>query len=279
MWRIKPTIIEELIPSATYVVYFDENGDADMTYIRKCKNNQTDVDEFSRYFGLTSVLLNHHDIGKVKKDIQQLKEKHWKPDGCYDYGGKSKMVCLHSREIRKQIGPFSKKAIDQNEFFKDINDLMSNLPISITTSFIDKYELNEKYGSFAQSPYDLSITFILERLVKSQLKDSDKVIIILESRGKKEDAALLDTINRILKYGTSYVSSKQFQKIIGVYFNPKRCPSNCKKSYYGLEIADLCAYPIFKFCRSGKEDKAYNMIKSKIYNYPHCYGYGIKMFP
>ncbi|EDP10971.1 DUF3800 domain-containing protein [Amedibacillus dolichus] len=279
MWRDRPTVIEEWIEGATHVAFFDENGDADMSYITKCKLKGKKIDEFSKYFGLTSVLLEQNNFIDIMFSINAFKEKYWPDNGCYDFNGKYQKVCLHSREIRKQTGPFSKNIIGATNFMEDLNSLMGSLPMSITSSFIDKERLEQRYGSYAQSPYNISVTFILERLAERQLKDTDKVIIILESRGRKEDAIILDTIVRLIKYGTRYVSEKQFKKIIGVYFNPKRCQSDCKKSYFGLEIADLCAYPIFKYCRNHKEDKAFEIIKSKIYGYPEHLNYGIKRFP
>ena len=65
--------------------------------------------------------------------------------------------------------------------------------------------------------------------------------------------------------------------INGIWFNPKRTKEN-NETYFGLELADLVSYPIFKYCRSMKQDKAYESIKEKIYNYHHN-GYGLKLFP
>lgn len=236
MWREKPTIINEWIDEATHVAFFDENGDTDMQYITKCRRENKTIDDSSKYFGLTSVLLEHDDLPKIIYDITLLKNKYWPDEGCFMFGDKYQKVCLHSREIRRQKGPFSKNILSGTNFMEDLNDFMESLPISITSSFIDKEELSKKYGSYARSPYNLAITFILERLVKRQLKDTDKVIIILESRGKKEDEILLDSIVRLMKYGNAYVTSKEFKKIIGVYFNPKRCPDDCKKVIMDLKL-------------------------------------------
>lgn len=279
MWKDKPTIINKWIENATHVAFMDENGDSDMKYIINCLTEDRKIDDASRYFGLTSILAEHDDLIQMAYDITLLKSKYWPEDGCYNYKGKNKKVCFHSREIRRQVSPFSKNEIGDTDFMDDLNDFMDSLSILITSSFIDKEKLYRQYGTYANSPYNLSVTFILERLVAHQLKDTDKVIIILESRGKREDAIVLDAIVRLIQHGSNFVSSKQFQKIIGVYFNPKRCPSNERKSYYGLEVADLCAYPIFKYCRSGVADKSFDIIKRKIYGYPKINGYGVKKFP
>ena len=65
-----------------------------------------------------------------------------------------------------------------------------------------------------------------------------------------------------------------------VYFNPKWCKeSDNKKSYWELEIADICAFPIHKYLSYGKTDKSFEVLESKLYGYPHTKGYGIKTFP
>lgn len=280
MWRKRPTLVEYFPWEATHVVFLDENGDSDMSYLIKCKEKGMEVNTSSRYFGLTSVIISREDFGDVQKAIIDFKNKYWKPDGCFEFSDGVKKVCLHSREIRRGTGPFSKSVIkDHDAFMEDLSLTIQSLPISLTSAFIDKEKLYNKYKRLALSPYDLATTFVLERLVKGQLKDTDKAIIVLESRGKGEDAKLLSDIINLLDYGTDYVSKKQFSKIIGVYFNPKRCPNNCEKSYYGLEIADLCAYPIFSYCRGGKTSRPFNLLKTKIYGFPYCKGYGIKIFP
>ncbi len=48
-------------------------------------------------------------------------------------------------------------------------------------------------------------------------------LIILESRGKKEDKVLLNKIKHLIDYGNNMNPSSTFSKIKGVYFNPKRC--------------------------------------------------------
>ena len=279
MWKLEPTTIEQWDEKSTHVAFFDENGDSDMKYIVKCYHKGVKIDDFSKHFGLSSVLIRLEDFEKIRNDIINLKNKYWPPNGCYQYKTGLKKVCFHSREIRKQAEAFSKNVIGGTNFMSDLNDFMESLPISITYSFIDKEKHYEIYKNYAQSPYVLAVSFILERLVTKQLKDTDRVIIILESRGKKEDDKLLKHIMYILDHGTYYVSAGQFKKISGVYFNPKRMPKDDKKSYFGLEIADLCGYPIFKYCRNGTKDKAFKIIEPKIYSFPNIMGRGLKIFP
>lgn len=65
-------------------------------------------------------------------------------------------------------------------------------------------------------------------------------------------------------------------KIEGIYFNSKW---NKEKNitYSGLELADLCTYPIHKNIRSGKEDFAFKVLKPKVISYVE--NRKIKKFP
>lgn len=280
-WRQKPSNIDEMDFNSgiTHVAFFDENGDANFAHIIEAIRNNRILENANKYFALTSVLFATDDLDNVKDAFVELKEKYWGFDGCYSYPKNYMKVCFHSREIRRSEGPFSKNVIDYEAFINDLNILMSNLPAKIASSFINKETHYRRYSTNAVSPYELSLTFILERLVKHMTKQSDQLIIILEARGKKEDKLIHDKIVNILDFGTKYVSKEAFRKIKGVYFNKKRPINDPLKSYFGLEIADLCSYPIYKYCLTNSKDKAFACIESKIHRYPNYFGRGLKLFP
>lgn len=56
--------------------------------------------------------------------------------------------------------------------------------------------------------------------------------------------------------------NRLFNRITEIYFNPKRSADN-SKAYIGLEVSDLCAYPIYKYCRYGTDDKAFHIVDIK----------------
>lgn len=278
-WKIKPTLINSVSLDVTHIAFLDENGSSDMKNILKCKANAKSIDEGSKFFGLTSVLVEMDDINYLNQSTLNIKKNHWPPAGKHTYSKCEKQVCLHSRDIRMKKLPFS-MVKDYDKLLDDITTMIYSLPLSISAAFIDKEKLYDKYKGFSQNPYTISLTFILERLVQRQLKDTDKLVIILESRGRLEDKFLLDSIVSLVTHGTPYVSKKVFEKIKGVYFNPKwKCDNGVYTTYCGLEIADLCAYPIFKYCRSGIKDRAFLTLESKIRGFPNYNGYGLKVFP
>lgn len=65
---------------------------------------------------------------------------------------------------------------------------------------------------------------------------------------------------------------------IGIYFNPK-WNQGYDNTFSGLEIADLTSYPIHKYIRNNKKDKAFLALENKIDKYPDYINKGIKVFP
>lgn len=281
-WKLYPLPIDNMDNDSTisHFIFMDESGDANMQHIVKSISNSTLIDEGARYFSLTSVIISKNDLPDIMDNFIKIKSQYWPDDGCYKYKNDEVMkVCFHSKEIRDQKGPFSKNCINYDSFINDLSFLMSNLPVSLCSCFIDKENHFRKYNTHAQHPYEVSLTFILERVMTKILKDSDQVIIILESRGKKEDKQVLNHLLNLINNGTYYVSYRQFQKISGVYFNKKRPINNNKLSYYGLEIADLCSHPIYRYCITGEKARDFNCIEEKIHGFPNIMGKGIKKFP
>ena len=160
----------------------------------------------------------------------------------------------------------------------DLSNMMKAMPITLYASHIDKWKHINQYVHPAL-PYDLCMTFVLERIVIN-MKSNETCIIILESRGATEDKLLLKFIKNVLDYGTRYCSAESFKKVKGVYFNSKWSKiADDQKSYWELELADLCAYPIYKYFVHGTVDEACKTLLPKLHSYPMYEGRGLKSFP
>jgi hypothetical protein len=103
------------------------------------------------------------------------------------------------------------------------------------------------------------------------------VEIFVEERGKKEDQMLLAHFNSILDRGTFFVQSDRFKnKIKKFSFHGK------KDNIIGLQLADLCAYPLARHLLNPKEPYIpFKILEDKIYcikggSYK---GWGLKLFP
>lgn len=281
-WRNRPTFLENWPKDIDYAIFIDENGDANLKNINKCINNNKDIDPNNIYFNITGCIVKRDDLFLIRNDVMGIKNKYWE-QGKYLYrknGNEThQRVCFHSSEIRGRKGAFSDKVINYNDFINDLSEVMKNLPVQLISMCIDKEKLCRRHGTNAWHPYCTGLTFMLERYVNFILEEGEKGIIILEGRGKKEDRTILDHIKNIMDEGTYYVPPYLFKdKLKGVYFNPK-WQNGGQKSYFGLEIADLCAYPIYKYIRFGTKDPAFNAIENKFYYYPNYNGRGLKIFP
>lgn len=74
------------------------------------------------------------------------------------------------------------------------------------------------------------------------LSDGAALDVVVEIRGKKEDANLLSYFNQLLDKGTYWVSSERMKQHINSFkFKPK------KDNINGLQVADLVAYPITRY--------------------------------
>ncbi len=203
--------------------------------------------------------------------VKELKIKHFNnPD-----------IILHSRDIRKWqnqfkcLGDINKRS----DFYKDLDDLIKNSQFKIIASAINKDKLIQLYGPRADNPYNISLSFILERSVfYTDNISCSYVKIIAESRGRKEDNHLFTQYQLILSNGTKYINNERFQNKIKSFKFIGKSENNI-----GTQIADLVAYPIAtKIVFPERANLAFEIIEDKIYRqFPGSdyIGYGLKVFP
>lgn len=244
-----------------YHFFLDETGDHGLSY----------VDENFPLFLLCGCLFRTDELDDSKTKINNFKRKYFK----------TTEVVLHSREIRKCEGAFQ-ILFDLNlkaEFYKDLNKILEDAVYKIIAAGINKEEHIKKYGKGAKDPYSLSFSYIIERLIfcLDSLDKKGVVEIEVERRGKKEDKMLLSHFNSVLDLGTFYLSSNRLkEKIIDFKFRGKR------ENIIGLQIADLCAYPLARHFLNPEEPYVpFEIIEKKIYcNKNGEYdGWGLKLFP
>ncbi len=244
-----------------YSLFLDESGDHDLSF----------VDKNFPIFLLCGCLIEHNALKAIEERIATFKEKYFQ----------TTEVVLHSRDIRKCQGAFQILFDLQlkEQFYSDLDLILSESSYFLLGSGIDKKKLIQKYGKGAKDPYALSLSFIIERLIFC-LEASDKnasVKILAEERGKREDQMLLSHFNSILDRGTFYISPGRLrQKINGLGFHSKY------DNVTGLQIADLCAYPMARHLLHPKEPYIpFKVVEQKIYvNKKGKYmGWGLKIFP
>ena len=278
-WYDKPTKILSLDSDIEYIMCIDENGSSgNLTYVLKQISNEKQLLDDDKYFTITGCIFTKDGYINSKRQIQLLKNKYWNNGVFYDHKlNREKAVCFHSREIRKHDSCFNDTIINHDEFVIDLSEVMNNIECKIISISINLEEYLKK--GYTQNVYNVAFDFLLERYMY-ETDEKKRGIIMLEARGKDEDAELLKHISKVVNHtGIKKISSKELNfRICGVYFNPK-WNEEYSLTYVGLEIPDLFSYPIHKFIKRNVKDKAFLMFENKIVGYPNYKNKGIKIFP
>ncbi len=276
-WRNRPTTIDYVPEGIDYIISIDESGSSNLKQVLKAKRNGKEPADSEKHFTVTACKISMEKFNQARDMMMEIKHRYWE-NALFDYKDGPKRVCFHSREIRTRREAFNPGIIDYPSFIADLSEMMKNIPLTLYASHIDKEKHVQQY-IHPLSPYDLCMTFVLERIMLD-IGANKTCVIILEARGKKDDNELLNFIIQLLDHGSRYCSSTIFSKIKGVYFNPKwSAADDDQKSYWALELADLCAYPIQKYFTYNKKDKAFETLLPKISCYPNIGGKGLKTFP
>ena len=277
-WRIKPTIIEHSPAGVKLTLFIDESGTP--MYKGTTENN--------RYFTLCGCLFSLPELKKAQDSMLALKEKYWK-DGLFAYKKGFQRVTFHMSEIASACKGFSNKNnpfsyIKENvhPFYEEYKQLIGDLDFFVFSVTVDKISMQNSYRH-PYDPFAYAFELLLERVhhcvVYHYPDAANGLVIVIESSQRKEDALHHKHIMNVLTKGTSFKDSNCFTCVKGVYFCPKRNTDG--KSYYGLEIADFCAYPI-KMYHVKKEvgSEEFNILQPKIYrNGSNLQGYGLKKVP
>lgn len=193
-----------------------------------------------------------------------------------DYFG-HEAVILHSRDIRKSQGDFGflTEPTKRQGFYDRINEIMSSHDYTLIASVIRKDRLKVKYGTDARNPYDLALTFSLERLLPMlESAGQPEIRLIAESRGRREDNELMLTFLQVVNSGTYYIPSVRFKQIdFQLHFKPKTM------NIVGTQVADLAAYPIARHVLDPvKSHPSFSIVESKLDVGPGLVR-GLKVFP
>lgn len=241
-----------------YYLFIDESGD----------HGLKTIDTSFPVFLLCGVLISENEYSKINSIVKSTKLKYWN----------NQNVILHSRDIRKCNNEF-KILFDlkiKEQFYNDINSILTSSNYKIISSAIDKISFIKKYGKLEDDVYEIALSFILERTIfcVDELQDCGSLEIIIEKRGKKEDEKLANHLNKLNQVGTFYVDKERLKKYgIKHTFLDKRQNSN------GLQISDLLAYPIAKkIIFPEGVNISYELIKDKFYT-KNGKRYGLKVFP
>ncbi len=242
-----------------YYLFLDESGDHGL------KN----IDINFPVFVLCGIIMSNNDYENLRLSFNQIKQDLW---------GNGKVI-FHSRDIRKCEKELS-ILLDNDvkaTFYKKLNKTINDSNYTVISSIIDKQRYIKKYGKLRNDVYEIALSFIIERAIffLDSIKEQGKnLYLIIEKRGKKEDAKLKNHINDLLRIGTYYVSPERLHS-----YNTKIQFVDKRKNENGLQLSDLVAYPIARYCMDKERaNPAFEIIKPKIYKRGTRI-YGLKIFP
>jgi len=240
-----------------YLVFVDESGD----------HGLDSIDKNYPIFVLAFCIIQKKDyVESIVPAIQRFKFKHFGHDN----------VILHEHDIRKDAGPFSflKTKVKKAAFLEELTQIVSDAPFTLICSVIQKITLKQAYIS-PGNPYHVALGFGLERVhyyLRSKGVDDTKTHVMVEQRGKKEDAELELVFRRICD-GSNYNNE---QLPLEITFADK------KANLPGLQLADLVARPVgMSILRPDQPNRAFEVLENKFYrnNAGKRQGWGLKCFP
>lgn len=242
-----------------FTLYMDESGD----------HGLDKIDPGFPVFVLCGVLFYENGYQSLRGDFNRIKNQFWG----------TKEVIFHSTDIRKCQKEFQ-ILLDldvKREFYKELNECMSKHHYRVIAAAIDKVKYVQKYGRIADDPYEISLSFIIERsifLLDDFKYEPNTLKIIIEKRGKKEDQKLASYFEKVKARGTGYVSRERIRDYgIKIEFRGK------KENINGLQVADLIAYPIATHTMfPERANPAFDLLANKFYQKGDKI-YGLKMYP
>ncbi len=244
------------MPQSSYIAYFDESGD----------HGLVNIDANFPVFVLCGCVFHiptylTTDLGR----FSGIKFAYFAHDA----------VVFHSREIRKQLGPFQilSNAATRANFMNDIAAFYQNSAFTIIAAGIDKVAHKRQY-KYPADPYGISLLFCLERLyghLKDKGEDGHSVTCVFERRGDNEDNALAAEFASICA-GANQWGPLPFRMVF----------ASKQTNMPGLQIADLAAYPIARHIMNpAVVNPAYNAVSQRFRKSPwgKVSGWGLKVFP
>lgn len=284
-WRQRPTLIPSWPDTGEHCLFVDENGTNSLKCIARCSSSGTSVPKDDRYFTVTGCAIQRSEYQNIRSAFHKLKAQFWPNGQCVKLDGSGNQpVIFHSYDIRSCRHPFSRDQIDRTQFLDKLTTLIEHAPFLLFSSTIDKEAHYRQYSS-PVDPYELNMKFVVERYAAYYLaKRRESGIIMLESRGAREDRRLLKRLIRMIDYGTEYVEPDKFRWITGIYFSTKLIENIEDEGELvactGIELTDLCSYPFYHYYREQRfKDRSFPIAEKKLHGYPRYQGKGLKFFP
>ena len=202
-----------------YIIFADESGDHGLSNVRS----------HGRAFVIALAIFERADYEQiVVPKFMQYKHHFFQDDS----------AVLHEREIRRGEGPFRRLRgeLQRKEAEEELRKLLRSVPFSIVAVGINKEHFVANPSLFG-APYDRRFIEALLACLVAVPDLTHSVVpteIVVDSRGKKEDAQLLDLVHSLTSSQSPQYEAFRFH----IRFARKI------DAEVGVEIADLIANPI-----------------------------------
>ena len=257
---IKKEPFEEFGNQYDYVAFFDENGSASsLDYIQECLANNKPVDDNRRYFTLTCCIFTRNGYAFTSSLIKTLKKEYWKKE-------LKQPIILHTKDIVKKEKCF--KFGSERKYKKFIDSLSNVIELArckIISVTFDLYSYAVQ--GYKYDPYEVAFDTIARVIMRGPY-EGKRFALVFEARGKEEDKMLGKHIEKIINVSGTKDFKKDFLQEIfkGVFFNHK-VSKDGTYVYPGIEIVDLCSYPIYRYQRYGTKSPDFEIVIKKIIGY------------
>ena len=224
-----------------YVVYVDESGDHSLTHLDP---------DYPVFVLALCVFHKRHYAEKIIPAVEKLK---------FNYFGHDSVV-LHEHEIRKQKGDFAFLSHQPTrlEFMDRLSSIMEASNFILMACVVDKARLGRNEG-MGSNPYHIALGICLEVLrefLAEKGQDQLQTHVVVECRGKKEDAELELEFRRIC----DGENPGNRQLPFNIIFADK------KTNLTGLQLADLVARPVgLNYMRPEQANQAFDLLKKKFF--------------
>jgi len=244
-----------------YIVYVDESGDHSLTSIDP---------EYPVFVLAFCIFQKHHYADAIVPALTRFKFAHFGHD----------MQVLHEHDIRKEKNGFNfANRAARHAFMAELSGIIDTHNFIVISVAIDKTKLANYYQK-PDNPYHIALKFCLERLyyfLKEKQQHQLTTHLVVENRGKKEDAELELEFRRIRDRNNAHQLNYPFEMVF----------ADKKTNSIGLQLADLVARPIgLQVIRPEQENRAFEVLAKKLYSKngrkgagSGYQGYGLKRFP
>ncbi len=224
-----------------YIVYVDESGDHSLASIDP---------DYPVFVLALCVFHKRHYAEKIIPAVEKLK---------FNYFGHDSVV-LHENDIRKQKGDFAflSHRPTREAFMARLSSIMETSNFVLISAVVDKARLSRSEGA-TSNPYHIALGICLEAMrefLAEKGQDRLKTHVVVECRGKKEDAELELEFRRICDGDNPGNRVLPFD----VVFADK------KTNLTGLQLADLVARPVgLNYIRPQQVNQAFELLKKKFF--------------